>query len=110
MASITPKKLGRGAIAVSPGTLLYTVPAGTSTYVKDIDVCNTTAGALTLVLYLVPSGGTVDTSNMLIPTVTISANSMWQWNGTQILVTGDFIHAIASGAGLTCNISGGEQV
>lgn len=110
MASITPKKLGQGAIATSPGTLLYTVPAGTSTYVKDIDVCNTSTTDRTLDLHLVPNGGTVGTSNMLVPSVTISANSMWQWSGTQILVTGDFIHAIASGAGLTCNISGGEQV
>lgn len=110
MASITPKKLGRGAIAVSPGTLLYTVPAATSTYVKCIDVCNTTAGALTLALYLVPSGGTVGTTNMFVPTITINAYSMWQWTGTQILVTGDFIQGIGSAAGLTCNISGGEQV
>lgn len=110
MASITPKKLGRGAIGTGAGTLLYTVPAATSTYVKDIDVCNTTAGALTLTLYLVPSGGAVDTSNMFVPTISIAANSMWQWTGTQILVTGDFIQGIGSGAGLTCNISGGEQV
>lgn len=109
MAVIAPKKIGQGAIGTGAGTLLYTVPSSTTTYVKCADVCNTTAAPLTLALHLVPSGGAVGTTNMLVPNITINGNSMWQWTGTQILNVGDFIQGIGSGAGLTCNISGGEQ-
>lgn len=109
MAVITPKKIAQGAVGTGAGTLLYTVPASTTTYVKCIDVANTTAAAITLDLHLVPSGGSVGTSNEFVPTISIAANSMWQWTGTQILTAGDFIQGIGSGAGLTINISGGEQ-
>lgn len=110
MATITPKNLGRGNVAITTGTLLYTVPASTTTYVKCIDVCNTTAADINLTLHLVPSGGSVASTNMFMNAVTIAAGAMWQWTGTQILATGDFIQGIGSATGLTINISGGEQV
>jgi len=37
---------------------VYTVPPNTRTYVKDIDICNTTAGSLRFYVNLVPSGKT----------------------------------------------------
>jgi hypothetical protein len=102
------KKLCQGAIGTGAGTLAYTVPTGMKTIVTNIDVCNTTAGALTLALHLVPYGIAVGASNMLIPTMSIAANSMFQWIGEQALNTGDFIQCIGSGSGLTMNISGDE--
>ena len=110
MATITPKKIAQGAVGTGSGTLLYTVPTSTNTFVKCIDVSNTTSSALTLTLHLVPTGGSVGTTNQLVPTVTIAGNTMWQWTGTQILNAGDFIQGIGSGAGLTINISGAERV
>ena len=107
MAIITPLKIAHGAVGTGAGTLLYTVPAASSVFVKCIDVANTTAGALTLQLHLVTSGDTVGTTNMLVPGISIPAYTMWQWTGTQILGAGDFIQGIGSGAGLTINISGG---
>lgn len=103
------KKLAQGAIGTGAGTLAYTVPVGFRAAVTDIDVCNTTAGALTLALHLVPVGGTAATTNMLCPTITINAYSMFQWSGKQVLNAGDFIRAIGSGTGLTMNISGEEN-
>lgn len=103
------KKLAQGAIATGAGTLAYTVPSGFRTAVTDIDICNTTSGALTLALHLVPVGGSAATTNMLCPTITINAYSMFQWSGKQVLNTGDFIRAIGSGTGLTMNISGEEN-
>lgn len=106
---LTPAKLGRGAIGTSVSTF-YTVPALTRSFVKNIDICNTTSGSLTVTLYLVESGGTAGAANTLIPTVSISPNGMFQWAGTQILNAGDTIQAIASGAGCTLNASGAEAV
>jgi len=100
------KKLCQGAIGTGAGTLLFT--ATNKTELTCIDVCNTTAASITLLLHLVPVGIAVGTTNQLIPTITIKANSMWQWTGSQVLNLGDFIQGIGSGAGLTINASGKE--
>jgi len=102
------KRLARGAITTGAGKLAYTVPTGYIAEVKDINIANTTAGALTCLLHLVSSGGTASASNTLLPTVSIAANTLLQWQGGQSLSTGDFIQVIGSGAGLTMNISGEE--
>ena len=102
------KKLGQSAITTGGGTLLYTVPTGMRTEVLDINVSNTTAGALTAGVYLVPTGGTAGTTNALFPSVSVPANTLIQWTGIQVLNQGDFIQGIGSGAGITVTISGNE--
>lgn len=107
--SIVPVKLGQAAIAASPTvTTVYTVPASTRALLKDIDVCNTTAGALTVRVYLVPSGGGAATGNAILYDVNIATQNTLQWTGTQVLSAGDTIRAEASGAGLTLTASGAE--
>lgn len=108
---ITPAKLGRGAIGTTPTvTTFYTVPTLKRAIVKTMDICNTTAAALTVTVYLVESGGSPGAANTLVPGVTVAANGMFQWSGSQILNAGDTIQATASGAGCTINVSGGECV
>ena len=104
----TRKKLGRGAIGTGSGTLIYTVPSQFKADITDIDVANTTSGALTLILHLVPSGPLPRTPTHACPTISIPANSMFQWTGRQTLNAGDFIQAIGSGSGLNINVSGDE--
>jgi hypothetical protein len=106
---ITPAKLGQAAITVGV-TTLYTVPASTRTFVKDIDIANTTAGALNLRVFLVPFAGTAATTNALFYDVAVAARSTLQWIGTQILNAGDTIQVQASGAGLTITASGAEAI
>lgn len=108
---ITPAFLGRTAISVSPTVdTVYTAPVLTRTLVKDIDIANTSAVAIDVTLYLVPSGGAPSNSNTLIPAVTIPANGMFQWCGTQILNAGDSIRVTASALGATVHVSGGEAI
>lgn len=107
--SITPAKLGRGSIGATVSTF-YTVPALTRTFVKDIDIANTTSTTINATVYLVESGGTAGTSNALLYAVMIPANGTLQWTGSQILHAGDTIQALGSTTGLTINISGGEAV
>ena len=45
--NITGIKLGQAEITTS-FTTIYTTPATTRTYVKDINICNTTATSLTV--------------------------------------------------------------
>lgn len=104
----TRKKLGRGAIGTGAGTLIYTVPQQFKADVTDIDVANTTSGALTLILHFVPSGSSPATATQFCPTISIPANSMFQWIGRQTLNAGDFIQAIGSGSGLNIHVSGDE--
>lgn len=106
---ITPVKLGQAAITGSIATL-YTVPASTRTLLKDIDICNTTAGALTVDVHLVPSGGSATTANALLYGYSINANATLQWTGTQVMNASDTIQVKASGLGCTITASGGEAV
>lgn len=107
--NITPTKLGQGAVTAAV-TTLYTVPASTRAFVKDIDIVNTSAGSLTVDVYLVPSGGTAGTSNALFYNSSVISKGNVQWSGTQILNVGDTIQIKASGLGCTINISGGEAI
>jgi hypothetical protein len=106
---ITPAKLGQTAITTGV-TTLYTTPASTRTFVKDMDISNTTAGSLNLRVFFVPSAGSAATTNALFYDVAIAANTTFQWLGTQILNAADTIQVQASAAGLTITASGAEAV
>lgn len=108
--SITPAKLGQGSIAATL-TTRYTVPASTRTLVKDITICNTsTTASNTISIYLIPSGGTAGATNILISNIQLAPSAIFQWEGVQVMNTGDFIQDVASTTGCTINISGGEAV
>lgn len=102
------KGLYIGAPATGTGTVAYTVPTDFKTDVVDITYANTTAGALSLKVHLVPPGGTADATNMMIPNVSIAANTYGQWKGTQTMTPGGKIVCIASGAGIAVAITGDE--
>lgn len=106
---ITPKKLGQAAITTGV-TTLYTVPASTRSFVKNLDIVNTSAGALTYRIFLVPSAGTAGTANALFYDFPINSKENIQWTGTQILDAGDTIQIQASGVGITITASGAEAV
>lgn len=83
---------------------------------KKVTVTNTSANAVTLTLYKVPSGSTPGTGNLLIGALTIPANTV---NGgvkelyeaeNQMLQPGDTLQALAGTAGvLNLNVSGLTQ-
>jgi len=106
---ITPTKLGQAAITTGV-TTLYTTPVSTRAFVKDMDIANTTAGALNVRVFFVPSAGSAATTNALFYDVSIPAATTIQWLGTQIMNAGDTIQIQASGAGLTITASGAEAV
>jgi len=105
--SIIPVQLGQAIITTS-ATTLYTVPTATRTFLKDIDICNTSGSAVTVNVYLVPSGSTAATSNALFYGLSIAANATYHWVGTQILNPGQYIQISASATGCTIIASGGE--
>ena len=107
--NITAVQLGQAAITTGV-TTLYTVPASTRSFVKNPDIVNTSAGALTYRIFLVPSAGTAGTGNALFYDFPINSKENIQWTGTQILNAGDTIQIQASGAGITITASGAEAI
>ena len=106
---ITPVRLGRAAMTTSYVTI-YTTPANTRAFVKDIDIVNTTGAAISVYVSLVLVAGTAGTSNALFYANSIPANTTMQWAGTQILDAGEFISVKASASGCTITISGAESI
>lgn len=94
---------------VAAATTQYTTPASRQDVIKDFDVCNTTAGAVTFTMNLVPTGGTAGAGNQILSSVSIPANQTLHWTGTQVLNAGDFISTAASAVGLTLTVSGLES-
>jgi hypothetical protein len=107
--NITGLKLGQAAITTSYATL-YTAPTATRTYVKDIDICNTTGSSIGVYVSLVPSGDTAGTDNAVFYNAALPAYSTLQWCGMQILNAGDTIQMKASATGCTITASGGEAL
>ena len=107
--TVTAVKLGQAAITGTIATL-YTTPALSKTYVKQLDICNTTAGALTVNVHLVPVSGTAGTANAIYYTFSVAANSVLQWKGIQVMNAGETLQVKASSTGLTITASGGEAV
>lgn len=103
---VTPVRFGQIQIGTA-NTIVYTVPAKMAAYLKDIDIPNTTGGAITVTVYIGNDSASV---NILIPGVSIPANSIFQWTGTQILNAGDVISAVASAPGCNGIFSGGQAV
>jgi hypothetical protein len=95
-----------------PGTgfgTVYTAPASTKTIVKEIVVCNVTAGPITFDLALVPNAGAAGVTNQIIFGHTIPASTTVTYTYSQVLATGAFVSAKASvAASLTVTISGVE--
>jgi len=107
--NITPIRLGQAALTASYVTI-YTTPSNTRTYVKDLDIINTTAAAIGIYVHLVPTGGSAGTSNALFYNTQLPPNTIVQWAGSQILNEGDTIQVKASTTGCTITVSGGEAI
>ena len=100
----TPKVLARTAASLTTTTVLYTVPASTSTIVSNIAVTNTAASAGTFTLGM----GTAGSNTALHTTTAIAANSTVYIDLKQVLNTTNTITGGASAITINFHISGVE--
>lgn len=108
---ITPIRFGSSELAISPSlTTIRTTPVLTRDIVKTIDIANNNTLAALVTVYLVPSGGTADASNILIPGVSIPKNSIFQWSGAQVIEAGAKIQGKSTISSVTLIASGGEAI
>lgn len=105
--NILPRQLCQAAITGSNATV-YTVPASTTAFLKCFDVCNTTAGDLTVNVHIVASGGSAGTTNALYYTYTVTAHTTFHWTGAQVMTAGMLLVVKGSSTGMTITASGGE--
>lgn len=106
---VTPTTLIAAAAVSTPGAgTLYTVPANQTCVLKKLTFSNSTNGALTVSVYLVPSGGSAGDSNVIKKLRTVGPYEAWEVFEAENhnLNAGDFISAAASGAGIVARGSG----
>lgn len=111
MAFIEKRLSGPTSLSATTETTLYTCPTAqsTTTMIKQIVVCNTGAGAITLNLSLVPYGGSASASNRLFSALSVAANETIFLDVSQVMTSGDFISAYSSAANVVVTISGVEN-
>ena len=109
--NIIAARLCQAAIGTSYSTI-YSVTGQTQSYIKDIDIANTTSSSVSVYVHIVAYGASAGTSgtnaNALLYSVLIPGNSTLQWTGTQIMNTNDTIQVKASATGLNITVSGAQ--
>lgn len=98
----TPGVLFRGAATLTTTTVLYTVPASTTTIVSNIAITNTAATAATFTLGM----GTAGANTSLHTATAIAANSTIYIDLKQALVATNTITGGASAITVSFHISG----
>lgn len=109
--AITPKRLAGGTLTNATATY-YTAPTGAKSRIDAFAICNYSGAPQTFSLYLVPSGGSADNTNIVIQNRSVAAGAagrileaIGQW-----LEAGGTIQMVASaGSALTITASGIEQ-
>jgi hypothetical protein len=92
-------------------TTQYTAPAAVRTILDKFTGTNTTGGAVTITVKLVPSGGAAAASNTIVSVKSLAAGECYTFPEIvgHVLNPGDFISTLASaGASITVRASGRE--
>jgi len=119
---LTQKRLvGPAAFATSAGDI-YTVPYNvgyvTTVVIKEIILCNTSASAQTVTLYLKPYGDTVASSHIFINSLTLAANETVTLSTSMVLTNNnntagdtysDKIRGLASAVTVNYILNGYEE-
>lgn len=102
--ALTQKRLaGPATLTTTLTTDQYTVPSATTTIVKQIVLCNYSASAATVTIYLTPSGESAADSQKFVNALSLSANETVMMSTSLVMTAGDKIKAGAS-AGSAVNI------
>ena len=92
-----PKRLVDGSQLTAAAATYYTVPTNTLTTISACTLTNTTAGAVTATVHLVPSGGSATASNMILSARTLAAGESFNVGSAigQTLAAGGTLQALA---------------
>lgn len=107
MSSITPKLL---FIGNQQSGIIYTAPSETGGYaiVKSINVANTSTSNELFSINLVPSGGTLGVSNVIVGNINLSGNNVFSYDTSIVMPAGSTLRINQESTNLTFTISGVE--
>lgn len=108
MATSTYKVLGQANPAATTDTILYTVPALTSTVVSTINICNQASSPATYRVAVRPAGAAIAAQHYLAYDVAIAANDSIALTLGITLATTDVITVRASTANTSFSAFGSE--
>ena len=94
MATFTETNLSHGLITNGTDTL-YTVPALMTAIVKDIHICNTSAAAATITIWIDPNGTSATDAEAVFKTFNVPANDFVHWSGFIVMAAAATIKATA---------------
>jgi hypothetical protein len=103
---IAGSQLTTGAVAY------YTAPANTRCVVKRLTLTNTSAGAVTVTLHLVASGGAAGDTNTITKTRTLAAAETWDCASAEghVIEAGGTVQALASAATSITIVGSGVEI
>lgn len=107
----TNKSLAAGSQLTTSAVTYYTAPANTRTRITACTLTNTTAGAITATLHVVPVGATESASNMVISAKSIGANETYNCPeaiGKVLEATGTIRALASAGTSISIQASGVE--
>jgi len=108
--AFTEKNLSHGLVTNGVDTL-YTVPASTKAIVKDIQVCNTTATAATITIWIDPNGTNATDAEAILKSWNVPANDFVHWSGFIVMSEASTIKATAGTTNaLAVQVNGAEIV
>ena len=101
----TAKRLYGPAQPATTAATIYTVPASTTTVVRNIRVSNTTGTAATITMSI----GTNAAAAQIMSAVSVPANSVYDWSGFLVMNAADILQALqGTSSALTVTVSGIE--
>ncbi len=109
----TPAVLVPAAYATTSDATVYTSPTSTTTIIDKFTVTNNDSSTHTLNVNIIPSGGTVGATNLIVSVMTIQVTASGPVDLTalqnQILAPGDMISVKASAGSVLVVRASGRQ-
>ncbi len=109
--TVTAKPLLAAKYAENAQTTQYTVASGFRTILDKLTATNVTAGAATISVHIVPSGGTAGASNTITLTKALAAGDVYTFPEIvgHVMSGGEFVSTLANTASaIVIRISGRE--
>lgn len=97
--TVTPKVLASTRIGATSATTVYTVPASTTAKIAQGSICNSSASAVNVSLSIVPAGGSVDGTHLVVSTYSLAAGDtlpLLGYIGGAMLGPSDFVSVTVS--------------
>lgn len=110
--TITAKPLITSGFAQDSATTEYLTPANTKTIIDKFTATNTDSGAVTITIYVVPSGSVAADSNKIISALSVSAGATADITELKnhVLSAGEFISVLAGSASKMVIRASGREV